>query len=337
MQEDNKNEKKIRHFFFIYIAIIIVITIIIWGFGQIYTSQNRDSGLAMFTIKRNQGVLQISSNLVKEGFINSKLIFIAYSILSGHFSEFKPGTYMFSDSMSMRNIIEMLTRGPDDITVIFYPGMTMKEMDGLLSRKGLIKKGEFANLSVDEFKDKFKFLEQATSLEGYLMPDTYKFHPDFNAKMIAEIMLKNFWNKVGKLLEGRGDIDKIIKVASLVEKEVAKKEDKPLVASVIYNRMRIGMPLQVDSTIIYRKCNGIFTGCTLDRRDFKKDSPYNTYTKKGLPKTPISNPVLSSIEAAINPAKSKYFYYLSDRSTGKTFFSETFDEHDAKRARYLGI
>ena len=123
----------------------------------------------------------------------------------------------------------------------------------------------------------------------------------------------------------------------VLEKEVMFSEDKPLVASVVYNRLDIDMPLQIDASVIYGTCDGVFVGCDLTRSDFKDDSPYNLYLYKGLPPTPISNPTASSIAAALQPRQTAYMYYLSDRETKRTYFSKTFDEHNDKRAYYLGL
>jgi UPF0755 protein len=123
-------------------------------------------------------------------------------------------------------------------------------------------------------------------------------------------------------------------IASLLEKEVLTEIDKRMVADILWRRIEAGMPLQVDATICYAQ-NQSFIDCQLTEKAFKIDSPYNTYLYKGLPPTPICNPGLESIKAALNPLLNQSWYYLTDRKTGKTIYSQTFEEHKAAKAKYL--
>ncbi len=335
MQED-KIIKNIRRFMFFYLGGVVLFVVSIWIFGNVYLDNSNADATIYFPIEQNQGVWQIASSLESNKIINSKLAFVAYSLFSGNFSEFKPGIYRLADNIKMGEMVKIFTQGPKEKSVTFYPGMTLREMDKRLSENGFINNGELVKLKVDEFKEKFNFLSDAKSLEGYLMPDTYYFYTKSSAKSIVNTMLENFENKTKDLFSDNDDVNKLIIIASLIEKEVIDEIDKKLVSSVIYNRLKINMALQIDASVIYGKCEGIFAGCSVTRDDFKKDNAFNTYTRRGLPYAPISNPTVSSIRAAIYPEKTNYIYYLSDIDTGETFFSKTFDEHDSKKAS-IGI
>jgi len=123
-------------------------------------------------------------------------------------------------------------------------------------------------------------------------------------------------------------------MASLLEKEVREETDKRMVADILWRRLDTNFPLQIDATICYAEFES-FKKCSLTRELFELDSPYNTYLYKGLPPTPINNPGIESIKAALNPLANDYWYYLTDRKTSKTIFSQTYEEHVAARAQYL--
>jgi len=187
---------------------------------------------------------------------------------------------------------------------------------------------------LNEF-DSERFLELAKDDEGYLFPDTYLFLPNTKAEEVHRVMRENFNKKIFSLKPAirrtKKDVHEIITMASLLEEEAKDTETRRLISGVLWKRIDIGMLLQVDATFIYIIGKNTFE-LTLD--DLKIDSPYNTYRYKGLPPGPISNPGIDSIKAAINPEESDYLFYLADL-TGETHFSETFEEHKQKKARYL--
>ena len=166
------------------------------------------------------------------------------------------------------------------------------------------------------------------SLEGFLFPDTYRFSKDASIKEIVERMLKRFETKNPDLIKNK-DFYKVLTLASILEEEVLPK-DMPTAAGVLWNRLELDMPLQVDATLVYK------LGRPIERTDISSlNSPYNTYRYNGLPPTPISNPGLVSINAALNPQKSNYLYYLSKPLDKTTIFSETLEEHNLAKAKYL--
>lgn len=174
-------------------------------------------------------------------------------------------------------------------------------------------------------------------LEGYLFPDTYEFFLDSSVEVVAdrfEANLNRYLEELG--VDANGDeLVRIITMASLIEKEVQDPAEKRIAAGVLWKRLENDMPLQVDATICYLKqVNG--NGCLpISAADKKIDSPYNTYLYRGLPPGPIANPGLDAIRAAVQPASSPYWYYISDPKTGQTIFARTLDEHSANIVKYL--
>jgi len=323
--------------FVIGFTLLVVIGVgFVWAFGQTWYPSSRDTTAVRFVIEPDQSASLIAANLSKHKLIPSKGVFLIYALLSGDASRFKPGAYSLSASLSVRQIVSSLAHGPSDVSVVFYPGMTIREMDAHLAKDGIINEGDLEKENIADLAGDYSFLDGETSLEGYLLPDTYYVAPHAGVGAIIRAMLDNFQKKIEPMIASRDDARRDVIIASLIEKEVKKEEDKPLVASVIYNRLKLGMPLQIDAAVRYGACDGVFAGCSIGRDDFKIDTPYNTYLHTGLPPTPISNPSISSIRAALSPASTDYLYYLSD-SSGNTYFSSTLDEHNDLRAKYLKL
>jgi UPF0755 protein len=185
------------------------------------------------------------------------------------------------------------------------------------------------------FNDK-EFLSLASTSEGYLFPDTYYLLPNIEAKEVFTLMRDNFDEKIKELdLEikkfNKPLVD-IIKMASIVEEEGRTDFTRQMIAGILWRRLSIKMPLQVDAAFVY--VNGKKDSKLITLDDLKIDSPYNTYVYRGLPPTPISNPGLNSIRATITPVTSKYFFYLSD-DDGEMHYAITHDEHVANKEKYL--
>lgn len=337
---------QLRNFLLLFLLFILIVG------GTIFFTLNlkpvsADKTQSVLKISQGMSFSQIVDQLHEEGLIRSLKIFKAFALLSGQAHQFKPGEYFLSPNLSSKEIINYLTAGPKEISVTIIPGRTLKEIDDLLSGSGIIKQGDLINLSVDEVfssdPNKYFFLKDRKTLEGFLLPDTYRFLPGETAKIVALKILDNFEAKALQSfnkdvsINMKKDFDyKTLILASLLEKEIPAYEDQRKVADIFEKRLKIGMPLQIDACILYAKCDGRFIDCpTLQKEDFKIDSPYNTYLNKGLVPTPISNPSSSTIEAAANPMSSDYLYYLSDSKTNETIFSKTLEEHNRNRYQYL--
>jgi len=243
----------------------------------------------------------------------------------GREKEMKFGVYSFERPISVWDIIDRITGGyfgVRPVRVTIPEGATVNKISKIIS-------GSLNSFDVAVFK---KITE---GKEGYLFPDTYFFLPNAMAEDIFRVMENNFNEKIKDLdpeiSESGYSKEDIIIMASIIEREVSNSDDKKVVSSVLWNRINIGMPLQVDASFAYLLGKG---SSELSLDDLKFESPYNTYTNKGLPPGPISNPGLDSIKAAIHPADTDYLYFLSDQY-GKTHFSETFEEHKVNKKKYL--
>ena len=288
-----------------------------------------DNGRIILDIKNGMGFNEITEAVSRANLINSKPVFKIYSVLTGRAHQFKSGRYIFNGAVSIGNLTKILVNGPLEVEATIFPGMTLEEIDERLSESGVIEKGA---------------LEHQSDLEGFLFPDTYRFYPNFDAGTVIEKILKNFEIKIKPILsankdltffEGNDNLYKLLIIASLLEKEIPNAEEQRIVAGIIEKRLKSGMLLQIDATVIYAKCREFLNCPTLKKEDYLIDSKYNTYRYVGLPPTPIGNPGIQAISSAINKKNSDYWYYLSDQKTKKTIFSKTLEEHNKNRKKYL--
>jgi UPF0755 protein len=242
----------------------------------------------------------------------------------------KAGVYEFSKPMSAAEVIDKLVRGDVALkTVTIREGLDRYAVGNLFAAEGLGTRTQWAKETSDPelIRD---IAPQATSLEGYLFPDTYKVSPGTPVKMIVREMVQNFRAHFGSELAyiTTGlDAHQTVTLASIVETEAKLPQERPLVASVYLNRYRRHMLLGADPTVIYalklaRRWDG-----NIHKADLDIDSPYNTYRKPGLPPGPIANPGLASLRAAAAPASTNFLYFVA-RHDGSHAFSTTLDEHN---------
>ena len=300
----------------------------------------------VFEVKEGEGLLQIAENLKEQGFIQMEIPFYLYVFLEDGAKDLKYGVYRFTADDTFLSIAQKIIQGDTYTIKITIPeGYNIEQIDTRLAGAGLIEKEKFINFDTENFQ--FSTLPSSASrgwvfnfhvsgLEGFLFPDTYYFSPFVTTEEIARVFLDNFDKKLTSDLREEierqdKEIFEIITMASLLEKEIRATEDKKMVSGILWKRLESGMPLQVDATIIY------ITGKKTTKvsiSETKIDSPYNTYRYRGLPVSPICNPGLDSIRAAIYPESSKYWYYLSTPQ-GETIFSRTLKEHNIAKAKYL--
>ncbi len=248
----------------------------------------------------------------------------------------RAGGYVFGKGLSAWDVVKVLERGRVSLCRVSIPeGLTAMQIANALLKFG-IKRVDFMYCVAHKNLFDFEFNKyiRGNSLEGFLFPDTYLFPVGFSAKDLVEMMLKQFERKAGRLLRKVrnsrwGIYDRMI-VASIVEKEALVPEEKPIIASVFFNRLRIGRKLESCATVEYVLPKH---KQKLTLKDLKIDSPYNTYIHKGLPPTPICNPGLDSIRAAVNPAKTKYLYFVLQKG-GRHHFSITYKEHLRYKLKY---
>ena len=291
-------------------------------------------------IQEGSGRRDIAKQLKDEQLIRSELIFSLYSFFS---NSLKAGEYELSASMSIRDIIGVLSDGgenTEEVRVVIPEGLNIDEIDAILADKKVLQSGEFkekAEISTQQAREQYgedlTLLQNITAptLEGFLFPDTYNFFMDTTPQDVVEKMLNTYQKKTESLLEDvePNELLPIMTKASLIQGEVQTKEDMKLVAGIIQNRLDADMPLELDITLVY------ITG----NRDVKPSdknirSEYNTYRNKGIPPAPINNPGVDAIQAVLNPTPSDYYFYISDPD-GLTRFAKTLDQHNANIDKYL--
>jgi UPF0755 protein len=281
-------------------------------------------------VAQGAGVLDIGRQLQQLGLVRHPEVFRVYVLSRGATGRLRAGEYALEGSMSLEQIVDKLVRGDVVRHVVTFPeGMNIEDMARLAAVKGIPVE---AFLAAARDPALVKDLDpEAKDLEGYLFPDTYDLPrgPEPAAQLVAR-MVKRFRTvmapELPRLPAGR-TLRQIVTLASIVETETARPEERPRVAAVFLNRLQKRMPLQTDPTVIYalRKV-GTWDG-NIRKGDLDVDSPYNTYRFPGLPPGPIASPGRASLQAALHPADSRELYFVS-RNDGSHQFSETLSEHE---------
>ena len=321
---------------------VVVFLLLVFFFVcfEVYVPANPDSHETItYTVQKGWGDNQIANDLQKLGIIKSSYFFRFYVDASLQHSSLQAGKYNFSPNMSIYQIVKKMAQG-DVIkdSIIILEGWDIGDIGKYMQSKGICDQNEFIALTQKDYSNEFSFLQDKPKnlgLEGYLFPDTYEIAKGETCQDILNLMLSNFDKKLtpdlkAEIKKQKKSIFDVITMASLIEKEVRSLSDKKIVSGILWKRISVGMPLQLDCTVNYVTGKSD-ASCTI--KDTKIDSPYNTYKYPGLPKGPISNPGIDSITAAIYPTKTNYWFYLSD---GKTIFSETLEQHNIAKAKYLG-
>jgi len=320
------------------LCLILGVAYFFYGIQPSYADEGTST---TFTIEAGESFRGIGARLSQEGLVRSISMFKVYAFLTGRAQKFQPGVYTLSSGMSVSEIVSTITTvGSNEATVTIPEGATIRDIDALLFRAGVLAEaGAVLRYDFTKLFGIYPFLTPETkSLEGYLFPDTYRFHLGADAARVVARFLDTFQEKAWPLLEGRERMIEDLILASYLEREVPGFDDRRIVAGVLLKRLRIGMPFQIDAAIIYIRCNGAFLVCedaTLRRSDFSLASPYNTYQRVGWTPTPIANPGAVAIKAAITPETTPYLYYLSAKDTKETIFSRTLEEHNNNRVKYL--
>lgn len=338
----------------IIILLIIIVVVLIGTAGFFYTqhqfrlpASSSDRELA-FIVKSGEGVKQIAKHLEEENLIKSSFYFELYVWKEKLSQKLQAGEYLFRCNMTIPEIVEILVTGKvvsREVKVTIPEGLTIKKIGRILAESELLSFKEFwfssqVPILENQWLAKYEFLKgvpQGATLEGFLFPDTYSLYKDATPKEILEKMLDNFDRKFTAQMcldiERQGkSIYEIITMASLLEKEVRTYEDRQIVSGIFSKRVENNYPLESCATIAY------ILGADKWRysyEDTRIKSPYNTYLNIGLPPSPICNPGLSAIKAAIYPEESDYHYFLSRPDTGQTVFSKTLKEHNINKTEYL--
>jgi len=284
------------------------------------------------------GTAAIGAQLVEAGVVSHPLIFRLALWRTGQARALKAGDYRFAEPMSAREVVGVLARGEVYARAItFREGLTLREMAQHFAAQGFGPADDF--LEAARASALISDLDpDAADLEGYLFPDTYSLPrrasaADLVVRMVT-LFRRHYEGPLFDAVRAAGlTTRQVVTLASLVEKETARADERPLVAAVYRNRWKIGMGMQADPTVIYALVQrGTYTG-NLTRADLQVDSPYNTYRYGGLPPGPIAAPGLASLEAAVHPAEATHLYFVS-RNDGSHVFADTLAEHNRNVQRW---
>lgn len=295
-----------------------------WWTNGILSVDKNDKSEITFVVSKGEGVREIANSLKKENLIKDPIAFFILVRFKLHLdNKIQAGDHRISKSQTAEQIANRLTTASNDIWVTIPEGFRAQEIADILEK------------DIPSYQDSWRQTLQAN--EGYLFPDTYLIPKTASIDLIMSVLKNNFDNKYLTIDTKNKTQNEIVTVASLVEREARLPEDRVLVASVIYNRLNLGMKLDIDATVQY------VLGYQTDEKDWWKknltfddlkiSSPYNTYRNSGLPPTPIANPGIASLQAAANPAVTNYLYYISDK-TGHNHYAETLEQQNANIKQY---
>jgi UPF0755 protein len=289
-------------------------------------------------LPQGAGVGRIATLLTEAGVVGNPWVFRLAVRLSGADRRLQAGEYRFADAATPAEVVDRLARGDVFTQPVTFPeGLTIAEMALVLERRGIGSRAEFIEAG-REVELVAAFDPEAASLEGYLFPDTYALPRRADARMVVARMVAGFEAAFDAGLREMAEaqalsIRDVTTLASLIEEETARADERPLVAAVYRNRLELGMPLQCDPTVIYAlMLAGRWNG-NIRRDDLQIDSPYNTYRYPGLPPGPIASPGRASIEAALSPASVDFLYFVS-RNDGSHVFASTLAEHNRNVVRW---
>jgi UPF0755 protein len=280
----------------------------------------------------------IGDRLIAGGVVRDPWTFRLSLLMSGRARALKAGEYRFDHPMTPLDVIDKIARGDVYVIAVTFPeGLAMSEMAAIAEMHGVGSAAAFT-AAANETTEIRALDPTALNLEGYLFPETYRVNRRTDPAKLVHLMVERFGHvltpELRRATEARGlSIHQFVTLASLVEKETARPEERPVVAAVYLNRFRIGMALQCDPTVIYAlQRAGKYHG-NLRRDDLAFDSPYNTYRYPGLPPGPIASPGKASLEATASPASVDYLYFVS-RNDGSHAFAASLAEHNRNVQKY---
>lgn len=325
--------------------LIAVLLVIVFGIALIFINSNKttkNNKKVYFTVEKGASLNKIGTDLKKKGIIDSAVYFKAYARLKGYEKRIKAGNYIINPNMNMGDLMLKFQSPKSDYAIVTIPeGYTFYQIADKLDELKLAKKDSFLNIKLLEISKSGLVIPSSKvfyELEGYLYPETYFIPYETNELEIARIMYDQFEKVFSKEYRARAkemglDISEVITIASLIEKEAAKDEERKTISGVIYNRIKKGMPLQIDASVIYAITKGERTLEKVYYKDLAVKSVFNTYKTKGIPAGPIANPGKPSIEAALYPEENDYLYYvLGDNGH---VFSKTYEEHKKNIEKYM--
>lgn len=313
--------------FLIVLLILIVGGMLAWWITNTAPADPFDKTIQSFTVKQGDGIREIANNLKAEGLIKDPVAFFLLVKQQGRDGRIQAGDFQLSPAMSSEDIAKALEVGTFDTRITIPEGKRADEIADMLEAH------------YPAFQESWR--ERLREKEGYLFPDTYSFSKDAGIDEIVTVMTDNFEQKYAAIPHtNKSSLSKqeLVTIASLVEREARFPEDRPLVASVIFNRLDIDMGLQIDATVQYalgyQPTEKTWWKRNLTLQDLDIQSPYNTYENTGLPPTPIANPGIEALTAVLEAPETNYIYYITDPQTGKNVYAQSLEGHHANIKKY---
>lgn len=322
------------------LSFLVVLCVI---FGGYYTTRVIPHTLVSsqdFIVNRGDTVATLPKKL---GIDINSIAFKLYTRFFVNNFTLQAGTYSVPKGTTIATLFSQVLKNPvsKDITITLLPGWNIWDIDAYLTKEGIIKAWEFTTSAENispTLQKKYPFLSQVTTLEGFLIPDTYRISPEAGAQTIINMLVQAFNDRIYKEFTFASDSElyETLIFASILEKEEKSSMNKPTVAGILQKRYREKMPIGADATVCYgyrltmSDCTPSFIGDHIYEKN-----PYNTRSTLGLPPTPIANPSVETIQATINSEPSKYYYYLHDND-GVIHYGKTLEEHNKNRVQYLG-
>jgi UPF0755 protein len=298
-------------------------------------SQALRQGPLIVFIPPHESILGIAGRVADADVVRSRIAFLGTTVARGAFRSLKAGEYEVPRDATTWDVVSLLQSGQVRQRAVLHPeGATVAELGRAFEAEQLAAADTIARVAVDK-----KFLAahaiEASSIEGYLFPDTYQFVRGMTPEEMLGRMVHRMRNKLTPAMKDRArarglSVHQLLTLASIIEREAVVKDEQRLISAVFWNRLGIGMPLQADPTVQYAVAK---ERRALSRADLLTDHPYNTYVRTGLPPGPIASPGLGAIEAALNPAPVKYLFFVA-QDDKRHYFSMSVDEHNRAVARY---
>ncbi|NLJ78309.1 MAG: endolytic transglycosylase MltG [Tissierellia bacterium] len=337
---DAKSERKIKKIYWImaFVVLLFISSLIIYYIKAVEAISVDDPKVVELEIPEGASSKRIANILKERGLIRNELIFQIVVRMNDMSANLKAGLYSMDTGMDIDDIIQVLSEGGKNknVSKVTIPeGYEIRQIADELSEMGMIDREKFLELTSNKeyFEDDYPFLKQldaGSGLEGYLFPSTYEFYADSTEDDIIRRMLDQFQQVYEENIEEYMDtvdlsLNEVMTLASIIEREAKRDDERELISSVFYNRLKQGMLLQSCATVQYaleeRKEE-------LSDKDTRIESEYNTYINKGLPPAPIASPGKGSMIAAIRPADGDYLYFRTkEDGTGAHVFSRTYSEH----------
>lgn len=337
------NSLPIRRFFSYSIIIVLILisylAVQYWKALLLPVEPLSGAGEVSVSIPENTSCGAISKMLYEKGLVRGPAVVSIYARLQKVDQSLKPGRYLLSRGQSVPEMVKFLGTGPPDLIVITVPeGYNLSQLAALLEQKGITDGREFKS-SLDRYQKNnglIKKIPPGRGLEGYLFPDTYHIGSSTSGEQVIGMMLERFESEIKtldyerKAQEKNLTLHQAVTIASMIEGEAAVSGERPLIAGVIHNRLRLGMPLQIDATVKYALGG---QSKKIYYKDLEVDSPYNTYKVSGLPPGPINSPGQASLKAALEPAQTDYLYYVA-KPDGTHAFAASLEGHNNNRKMY---